>query len=164
MQQISKIVNKVETIFCCFCLAGCVATLFVNAISRACGFPILFANDLAMAFSTYVTFIGADMAYRKNSLARVDLFSKFLPEKYQNILELITLTLCLALFVVLAYLGIQLAQRSWVRPIPSLPNVSYGWIIISVPMGAILMCITTIEKYIALFKKMKSTAEGKEEK
>lgn len=146
MRKIYKVFNAIEIVFCCFCLAGCMITLFGNAIFRQLGLPIRFANDLALAFFAYMTFIGADLAYRNNKLAHVDIVKKMFPKKVQVVQEYVILGLCLGLFILMAYLGVQLLVRSWVRPIPSLPNISYGWVIASVPLGAILMIITTIIK------------------
>ncbi len=160
MRRLHKIYNMTEIVFCCVCLGGCMAVLFINAIARNVGFPIRFANDLALALFSYTTFVGADLAYRNNRLARVDLFSRYLPKKAQTVLEYFILAVCLALFVLLAYLGVQLALRSWKRPVPSLPNISYGWIIISVPIGAVLMTISTIIKFVETTKGV--LAAGKE--
>lgn len=148
-----------ETVFCSTCLAACVLVLFVNAITRACGYSIRFSNDLALAFFSYITFVGVDIAYRNDKLARIDILSKYLPGKAKIVLECIVLILSLALFVLLAFLGIQLVERSWIRPIASLPQVSYGWIIVGVPIGAILMSITTLLKLHKLFQHAPSGAE-----
>lgn len=156
MKEWQKKYDKAERIFCALCLGLCTLTLFVNAISRQCGYSFRFANDLALALFTYLTFIGADLAYRNNKLARVDFLVTKLPKKGQDIMEYVNLFFCLLLFVLIGYLGIQLVIKSWKRPIPSLPNISYGYILSSVPFGAILMIFSTFMKLSWLIRDKKN--------
>ncbi len=154
MKKVFNFIDKFEKVFISICLAACVVTLFVNALLRHLGYPLRFANDLALAFFSYTTFLGVDLAYRNNKLATVELFSHLLSPRGKKIHQIAVLVLNLGLFILMAYLGIQLLQRSWKRPIPSLPNISYGWVMMSVPIGAFLMILTSLEKiYSVLTRK-----------
>lgn len=150
MKKVFNFIDKFEKIFISICLAACVVTLFMNALLRHLGYPLRFANDLALAFFSYTTFLGVDLAYRNNKLATVELFSHLLSPKGKKIHEIAVLILNLCLFLLLVFLGIQLLQRSWQRPIPSLPNISYGWVMMSVPIGSFLMILTSIDKIYAV--------------
>lgn len=152
MRKLCRIINIAETVFCCACLAICMVVLFGNAIARQLGYPIRFANDVALAAFAYIAFIGADLAYRNNKLARVELLANSLPRKARKAQELFVLLISLVLFILMMCLGIQLLMRSWARPIPSLPNISYGWIIASIPVGSGLMIITTLLKLVETVK------------
>lgn len=160
MRKICRIINIAETAFCCTCLAVCMVVLFGNAIARQLGYPIRFANDVALASFAYIAFIGADLAYRNNKLARVELLTSSLPPRMRKALELFVLLISLVLFVLMLYLGVQLLFRSWARPIPSLPNISYGWIIASIPIGSGLMIITTLMKLVEAVKGEQSGESG----
>lgn len=150
MKKVFNFIDKFEKIFISICLAACVVTLFMNALLRHLGYPLRFANDLALAFFSYTTFLGVDLAYRNNKLATVELFSHLLSPRGKKIHEIAVLILNLCLFLLLVFLGIQLLQRSWQRPIPSLPNISYGWVMMSVPIGSFLMILTSIDKIYAV--------------
>ena len=156
MKKWHTVFDRAERIFCATCLGLCTLTLFVNAISRQMGYSIRFANDLALALFTYLTFVGADLAYRNKRLARVDFLVTKLPKKGQDVMEYINLGFCLLLFVLVGYLGVQLVIKSWKRPIPSLPNISYGYILASVPLGAVLMIFSTFIKLSWLIDEKKN--------
>ena len=153
MAKFFNAIDKFERVFLSICLAGCTLTLFINALLRHMGYPMRFVNDLALALFAYTTFIGADLAYRNNKLATVELFSHMLSPKGKKIHDVIVVLLSLGLFILMAYLGVQLLIRSWKRPIPSVPNISYGWVMMSVPIGAFLMILTSVEKIISILRR-----------
>ena len=153
MAKFFNAIDKFERVFLSICLAGCTLTLFINVLLRHMGYPLRFVNDLALALFAYTTFIGADLTYRNNKLATVELFSHRLSPKGKKIHDVIVVIISLGLFILMAYLGVQLLIRSWKRPVPSMPNVSYGWVMMSVPIGAFLMILTSVQKIVSIIRR-----------
>lgn len=147
MKTLYAWISKIEAGVAMFGLAFCVIVLFLGALSRQMGHPIRFANDFAMWGFSWCIFIGADVAFKKpQGLFYVDAVIGNVPWKVARVMHLV-LNLIVAVFLTLVVVyGIQLCIRSWTRPLPSIPTISYSWLTMSVPIGGALMFITNIIK------------------
>ena len=69
-----------------------------------------------------------------------------LPAKLQSGLRLLNYGLIIAFLAYLVYYGIYLSWVSRIRTFQGIPDVSYSWVTMSLPVGAFLLLITTWRK------------------
>ncbi len=126
--------------------------VFISAIFRTIKYPLNWAVDLSMLLFAWVVFLGANMALRNTELVNVDLFiNKFSAKIRKNIYIFWNIIIILFLFFLIWH-GIPLAMESTSRQFQTL-GISYSWATISVPVGALLMIITTCIKIFKALKK-----------
>ncbi len=122
------------------CLLGAVKVLSRYLLSS----PIAWTEELAVILFTWLVFIGASLALKKNEHFAIDVVVKMLPaamRKYSSIVRHIAVVLfCLLL---IGY-GINLAVLSWSVLTPVL-EISRGWFYLPVPFGGLLMLARTVE-------------------
>jgi len=66
-----------------------------------------------------------------------------LPEHYRSTIELLNLIIILAFLLALIGYGSWLSYTTRFRTFQGIPGFSYTWVTLSVPMGCLLMSITT---------------------
>ena len=88
--------SKVETGFVCIGLLVLIATVFVAAVLRFFGIDMSWSTDLAQLTFAWVSFIGADLAMRKDKHMGVDMLTGKLPVRLQNTIRLVTYVVILA--------------------------------------------------------------------
>jgi TRAP-type C4-dicarboxylate transport system permease small subunit len=76
----------------------------------------------------------------------VDVFVKLFPEKYRRYFEMFNYIVILGFSVYLIFFGIQLSYTSRERTFQGIPNFSYTWVTLSLPIGAIFLLMTGILK------------------
>jgi TRAP-type C4-dicarboxylate transport system permease small subunit len=123
-----------------------VALIFLGGVSRVLGYPLNWSTDFATAFFAWACFLCADIAWRKDNLMSIEILTSRLPEKLQTACRMIN-CLIIALFLLYAFtFGTWLAWTSRVRSFQGIPEISYSWVTMSMPVGAALLLITTILK------------------
>jgi TRAP-type C4-dicarboxylate transport system permease small subunit len=120
-----------------------VLLVFIAAFTRYIGYPINWSVDMAQCLFAWCTFLAADIAMRNNKLMRVDFFVNKLPEHYRSTIELLNLIIILAFLLALIGYGSWLSYTTRFRTFQGIPGFSYTWVTLSVPMGGLLMSITT---------------------
>jgi len=120
-----------------------VLLVFIAAFTRYIGYPINWSVDMAQCLFAWCTFLAADIAMRDNKLMRVDFFVAKLPERYRSRIELLNLTIILIFLLALIGYGFWLSYTTRFRTFQGIPGFSYTWVTLSVPVGGLLMAITT---------------------
>jgi TRAP-type C4-dicarboxylate transport system permease small subunit len=75
---------------------------------------------------------------------RVDFFVNKLPEHLRTKVELLNLIIILAFLMALIGFGCWLSYTTRFRTFQGIPGFSYTWVTLSVPVGGLLMSITTV--------------------
>jgi TRAP-type C4-dicarboxylate transport system permease small subunit len=146
MNKVYEYVCKGESFLTKVFIVFLVALVFVAAATRYMGYPINWSVDIAVCLFAWCTFLGGDVALRKNKLMNVDFFiGKLSPEK-RRLVELLNLLIILIFLGALVVYGTKLSYTTRFRTFQGIPWFSYTWVTISVPIGSILMMITTILK------------------
>jgi TRAP-type C4-dicarboxylate transport system permease small subunit len=133
------------------CLAGCAALVFVAAVSRAVGSPVLWAIDIAMLLFIWCAFLGADAALRARQHIIIDVFVRLFPHRLQRALLIAHWTLIVAFLLALVVLGIQLTLLNVQRPMGD-TDISYAYVTAAVPAGSLLMAITAATQLIGFWR------------
>jgi C4-dicarboxylate transporter, DctQ subunit len=126
--------------------------VFISAIFRTIKYPLNWAVDLSMLLFAWVVFLGANMALRNTELVNVDLFINKFSAKIRKSIYIFWNIIIIQFLFFLIWHGIPLAMESTSRQFQTL-GISYSWATISVPVGALLMIITTCIKIFKALKK-----------
>src|SRR4030043_835015 len=127
-------------------LWGMVILIFAAGIARLLRYPINGAIDLTTCLFAWSCFLSGDIAWRENKLMSVNVFVRLFPEKFRRYFEMFNYIVILGFSVYLIFFGMQLSYTSRVRTFQGIPNFSYTWVTLSLPVGAIFLLMTGILK------------------
>lgn len=145
--------NKVETWLVCAGLLILIFTVFAAAVLRFFGVDMSVSTDLAQLVFAWVSFIGADLAMRKDKHMGVDMLITRFPVKLLNGIYLFNYLLILFFLLFAVRYGINLCIVNAARKYQTL-YISYSLATASCPVGCGLMCISSIKhivKYVRNF-------------
>lgn len=128
-----------------------VVLIFASAIFRFLGHPINWAVDLSTFMFAWACFFAVDVAWMENKMMAVDVFIKRLPLKAKRVFYGINMFVILGFLVYLIIWGFYLSYTTRFRTFVGIPNFSYTWVTLSVPVGALLMFRTTLIKLKRFF-------------
>lgn len=123
-----------------------VLLIFLGGVMRMIGAPINWSGDAATALFAWACFLCADIAWRKNSLMAIEVFTERMPENLQRMFRYVNYALIAAFLVFLMVMGVYLSWISRARSFQGIPAISYSWVTLSLPFGALLLLITTALK------------------
>ena len=123
-----------------------VALIFLGGVSRVLGYPLNWSTDFATAFFAWACFLCADIAWRKDSLMAIELVTSRLPAKLQVACRMLNYFIIGVFLLYAMTFGSWLAWTSRVRSFQGIPEISYSWVTMSLPVGAALLLITTLLK------------------
>lgn len=151
MKQIYRWYCKIEVALTATAFFAIIALTFINAVLRAFKHPIVASDDICTCLFAWVSFMGADIAMRRNRLVGMDLLTMHLPIKVQKVLQLIVYIIMGATIILLAVNGYKLAMLNWGRAFNTLP-ISYGLVTLSLPICGIQMLLTLGIKFYTVLK------------
>lgn len=134
--------------------------VFASGIARFLRHPMNWAVDLSSFLFAWACFFAMDVAWRENKMMSVDLFVKRLPKKAQRLIRIITLFIILAFCAYMVIWGSELTWTQRFRKFQGMPNFSYAWVTLAVPVGSLLLVRTTVQKILKEFRN-KSIEEAK---
>ncbi len=144
MKQIYEYICRGEIFFVKVLFVFLAGLVFSAAFSRTIGYPINWSVDMAVCLFAWCTFLGADIALRNNKLMKLDYFVKKLPSPSQPYIEIFNLLVMAIFLVALIGFGIWLTYTTRFRTFQGIPGFSYSWVTLSVPVGGLLMLVTTL--------------------
>jgi TRAP-type transport system small permease protein len=124
-----------------------VALIFLGGVLRVFGYPINWSTDFATAFFAWACFLCADIAWRRNALMSIDFLVNRLPAKAQVAVRYANYAIISGFLVYLMVMGTWLAWTSRARSFQGIPEISYSWVTMSLPVGAALLLATTVLKF-----------------
>ncbi len=123
-----------------------VALIFLGGVSRVLGYPLNWSTDFATAFFAWACFLCADIAWRKNSLMAIEILTSRLPHTLQKACRMVNYCIIGVFLLYAMTFGTWLAWTSRVRSFQGIPEISYSWVTMSMPVGAALLLLTTVLK------------------
>jgi len=130
-------------------LAAIVVLVFVAAIMRRFGHPLIWSVDMAQLLFVWVTFIGADLALRRKAHIGMDLLVRPAPPRFRLALELALALVVVVFLGVLVVMGVELTQQNPERQFGD-SGISYAFVTAAVPAGCLLLATTICWKMVAL--------------
>ncbi|HUN11285.1 MAG TPA: TRAP transporter small permease [Rhabdaerophilum sp.] len=117
--------------------------VFVAAMARTLGDPMIWSVDLAQLLFVWLCFLGANRAMRIKAHIGVDFFVRKLPLTPRWLLEIVLGLLTLGFLMTLAYTGYKLTLLNWQRVYGD-SGISYAWVTGAVPVGCALLSVTVL--------------------
>lgn len=139
--------NKVETLIVCIGLLVLIFTVFAAAVLRFFGVDMSMSTDLAQLVFAWVSFIGADLAMRKDKHMGVDMLIEKFPPALLNAVYLFNYVLIFCFLVFAVRYGINLCIVNSARKYQTL-YISYSYATASCPVGCALMCISAAKHIV----------------
>jgi TRAP-type C4-dicarboxylate transport system permease small subunit len=141
-----QILWKLETVIAGTFLVLMVLLIFAGGVARSLHYPLNWTGDAATCLFAWACFLCADIAWRNDSLMSIDLVTERLPERLQFAIRMLNYALITAFLLYLVTMGLYLSWISRIRSFQGIPAISYSWVTLSLPVGAILLLITTARK------------------
>ena len=123
-----------------------VLLIFGGGIARMMRMPQNWTTEAATCLFAWACFLCADIAWRRNSLMAIEIFTDRLGARARAVLRLVNLALIAAFLLYLISLGFYLTWVSRFRTFQGIPGISYSWVTASLPFGAVLLLLTTGRK------------------
>ena len=159
MARVLDALARTEDVLSKAFLAGCSFLVFVAAITRAAGQPVIWAIDVAMLLFIWCAFFGAGKALRNRQHIIIDIVVRYFPQRLQRALLIAHWLIIAAFLAALVVLGTQLTQMNVQRPMGD-TEISYAWVTSAVPVGSLLMLITTIHQLTMFWRDPKLAFGG----
>jgi TRAP-type C4-dicarboxylate transport system permease small subunit len=151
MARVLNALARTEDLLAKAFLAGCSLLVFVAAITRAFGAPVLWAIDVAMLLFIWCAFLGANKALRNRQHIIIDIVVRYFPQRLQRALLIGHWAIIIAFLGALVVLGIQLTLLNVQRPMGD-TNISYAYVTSAVPVGSLLMLITAATQLVGFWR------------
>jgi TRAP-type C4-dicarboxylate transport system permease small subunit len=152
MQKLYARICAAETWIASVFLIAMVILIFLGGVMRMLGHPINWSTDVATALFAWACFLCADIAWRRNSMMAIEVLTDRLPDGVQTVLRMLNYVLIIGFLCYLAVIGVYLSWISRVRSFQGIPEVSYSWVTMSLPVGAALLLVTTALKIRGEFR------------
>jgi TRAP-type transport system small permease protein len=149
MQKAYSLLCRAESVLAGLFLILMVLLIFAGGVARLAGHPLNWTIDLATCLFAWACFLAADIAWRNDGMMSIEILTKRLPESTQSAFRLLNYVLIAAFLAYLIYYGVYLSWVSRIRTFQGIPEVSYSWVTMSLPVGAFLLLITTARKFRA---------------
>lgn len=122
-------------------LGAIVLLVFLAAMARTFGHPLIWSVDLAQLFFVWLAMLGANKALRIKAHVGVDFFVRKLPVRLRHGLEILLGLMTLAFLLTMAWQGARLTMLNLERVYGD-SGISYGWVTGAVPAGCLLLAVT----------------------
>ena len=123
-----------------------VGLVFTGGVARLVRHPLNWTIDLATCFFAWATFLCADIAWRRNALISINLLTSRAPPQVQRALTYCNYLIISGFLIYVIHTGLVLSWVSRARSFQGIPEVSYSWVTMSLPVGGTLLLITTLLK------------------
>lgn len=138
---------QLEFLFACALLAAIVLLVFIAAIARSFGHPLIWSIDMAQLLFIWLAFFGATRAMREKGHLGIDLLIRWLPVKQRFQLELLLTIVTLVFLGLLAVEGYQLTILNMRRQF-GYSGISYAWVTSAVPVGCVMLGIALVNNIV----------------
>ena len=147
-----KRLGQIEVAICVILLAVITGLVFVAAVTRFFGYPLVWSVDLAQLLFIWVCFLGADKAMRDKTHLGLEIPVKYLPHKYRLWVEVVCSVIILALLAALAVKGLELTMLNLERTFGD-STLSYAWVTAAVPVGCALLSASLIYNMVNAWRR-----------
>ena len=133
-----RVYSKVEFAVGAMLLAVITGLVFVAAVMRFFGNPLIWSVDLAQLLFIWLCFVGATKAMRERAHLGVDLLVRVLPHIGRLWLETVLAAVTIVFLGILIWTGVELTLLNIERQFGD-SGLSYGWVTVAVPAGSVLL-------------------------
>ena len=134
-------------------LLAMVVLIFTGGVARLLQHPLNWTTDFATCLFAWACFLCADVAWRRGGLMSISLFTDLLPPRLQRACLWCNYLLISMFLLYVCVMGVWLSCVSRARSFQGIPEISYSWVTMSMPVGGALLLITTWLKARDLWRK-----------
>jgi len=142
MRKVYEYVCAAEAVIAAAFLLLMVLLIFAGGVARLLEHPINWTIDAATALFAWACFFCADIAWRKGNLMSIEIVTSRLPPALQKACRLVNYGVIAVFLLYVVGMGVWLSWISRERSFQGIPEVSYSWVTMSMPVGAALLLIT----------------------
>jgi TRAP-type C4-dicarboxylate transport system permease small subunit len=124
-------------------LAVITGLVFIAAVMRFFGQPLIWSVDLAQLLFIWLCFIGACKAMRERAHLGVDLIVRMLPHAGRLWVETALAIVTIVFLGALIWKGVELTLLNIERQFGD-SGLSYGWVTVAVPVGSALLILSVV--------------------
>jgi TRAP-type C4-dicarboxylate transport system permease small subunit len=146
LKRFYEVVCRMEAVLAAILLLVMVALIFSGGVARMLGAPLVWTTDFATCAFAWACFLAADVAWRKDALMSIRLVADRLSQRGQRWLAALNYLIISIFLIHLIVAGLWLSWVSRARSFQGIPEISYSWITLSLPVGAVLLLVTTLIK------------------
>lgn len=150
--------GKIEFVVGAILLAIITVLVFIAAIMRFFGHPLIWSVDLAQLLFIWLCFIGATRAMRERVHLGVDYLVRLFPFGPRRLIETALALIFIGFLILLAKEGYALTMLNWQRIFGD-SGLSYAWVTIAVPVGSILLSISILSNLILSWRSDKDNQQ-----
>lgn len=133
-----KRLAQIEVALCVLLLAAVTGLVFIAAIMRFFGHPLIWSVDMAQLLFIWLCFLGGSKAMREKSHLGMEVLVKRIGYRRQFWLEMACAVVVLVFLGMLAVEGFKLTLMNSERTFGD-STLSYAWVTAAVPVGCILL-------------------------
>jgi TRAP-type C4-dicarboxylate transport system permease small subunit len=137
-------------------LAAITGLVFVAAVMRFFGDPLVWSVDLAQLLFIWLCFLGATKALRERAHLGVDLLVRMLGSRTRLWVETVLSVVILIFLGILAWEGYGLTVLN-IERLYGDSGLSYAWVTIAVPAGAVMLSIVIIANLMDAWRRADGT-------
>jgi TRAP-type C4-dicarboxylate transport system permease small subunit len=146
MRKLHENIGKAEAIVAGVFLILMVGLIFAGGLARLAAHPLNWTIDIASCLFAWSCFLCADIAWRRDSLMSIELLTARLTPQLQKFCLYVNYLLICAFLVYVIIGGVWLSWVSRARSFQGIPDISYSWVTMSLPVGGVLLLMTTLLK------------------
>ena len=146
MRALHAGLGRIEAVAAGVLLVAMVLLIFGGGIARLMAMPLNWTIDFATCFFAWACFLCADIAWRRDALMAIELVTERLSPGAQRLLLLLNYALITGFMAYIIYAGLLLSWVSRARSFQGIPSISYSWVTMSLPVGCLLLLVTTLLK------------------
>ena len=123
-----------------------VILIFLGGVARMMGHPMNWTIDISTCLFSWACFLCADIAWRNNGLMSIELLVERLPPRWQRFCSYLNYLIIAGFLDYIVIAGTWLSWISRARSFQGIADVSYSWVTMSMPVGALMLLATTLLK------------------
>jgi TRAP-type C4-dicarboxylate transport system permease small subunit len=151
MKRLYAFICKSEVFVAASCFSTSCILIFIAAISRSFNRPINWAQDFSLFLFAWSVFLSADAALRADKLVKVDLLVNGFSDRVRRAIDICNYAIIFVFLAALFFYGVKLCLITRNRVFQGIPGFSYLWVNLSIPVGSLLLAVTTAIKIKNLF-------------
>lgn len=136
------------------------AEVTIGVIFRMAGEPLVWYDEIASILLAWLTYYASVLAALKRAHIGVPGFVRALPRTPRLVALIVTETMVIGFFVLLAWLGIMIHEVLTMDFLVSLPEVSSAYVQSVIPVGAVLFVIAELLALPEAIAEARGSASG----
>ena len=146
MKKLYAFICTAESVLAATLLLAMVVLIFAGGVMRTLGDPINWSTDAATCAFAWACFLCADIAWRRNALMSIELVTNRLPFSWRKACAYLSYAFIVVFLIYVLIGGIYLSWIGRARSFQGIPWISYSWVTMSMPVGAVLLLITAFTR------------------